>query len=83
MNPTPKEQLNCPAQGPISVFVGIDWADAKHDIWPASADEFRMRAASRGETLIRSRSRKSGSAWSEHSIGLPATQWLEALRVSL
>ena len=32
MNPTPKEQLSCPAQGPISVFVGIDWADAKHDI---------------------------------------------------
>ena len=43
---------------------------------------FEMRAASRGETLINSRSRKR-SAWSEHSIGLPATQWLEALRVSL
>ena len=32
MNPTPKEQPSCPAQAPISVFVGIDWADAKHDI---------------------------------------------------
>ena len=42
-----------------------------------------MRAASHGETLIRSRNRNGGSAWSEHSIGLPATQWLEALRVSL
>ena len=32
MNPTPKRQANCPAQATISVFVGIDWADAKHDI---------------------------------------------------
>ena len=32
MNPNPKEQPSCPAHGPISVFVGIDWADAKHDI---------------------------------------------------
>ena len=32
MNPTPKKQLSCPAPTAISVFVGIDWADAKHDI---------------------------------------------------
>ncbi len=32
MNPTPKEQASSPTQTSISVFVGIDWADAKHDI---------------------------------------------------
>ena len=31
MNPTPNEQLCCPI-ATVSVFVGIDWADAKHDI---------------------------------------------------
>jgi Transposase IS116/IS110/IS902 family len=39
MNPTPKEQPSCPAQVPISVFVGIDWADAKHDICLLLPDE--------------------------------------------
>ena len=39
MNPTPKEQPLCPAQVPISVFVGIDWADAKHDICLLLPDE--------------------------------------------
>ena len=28
MNPTPKQQLSCLAHSLISVFVGIDWADA-------------------------------------------------------
>jgi len=39
MNPTPKEQPSCPAPGPISAFVGIDWADAKHDICLLLPDE--------------------------------------------
>ena len=39
MNPTPKEQANCPAPTTISVFVGIDWADAKHDICLLLPDE--------------------------------------------
>ena len=39
MNPTPKEQANCPAPTTVSVFVGIDWADAKHDICLLLPDE--------------------------------------------
>ena len=39
MNPPSKEQASCPAQAPISVFVGIDWADAKHDICLLLPDE--------------------------------------------
>ena len=39
MNPIPKEQPSCPAPTTISAFVGIDWADAKHDICLLLPDE--------------------------------------------
>ena len=54
MNPTPKEQPSCPAQVPISVFVGIDWADAKHDIClllPGEEDARHLQIENTAEAL--------------------------------
>ena len=51
MNPTPKKQLSCPAPTAISVFVGIDWADAKHDICLLLSSEDEARHVQIENTL--------------------------------
>jgi hypothetical protein len=33
MNPVPKEQASCPAQPNFRFLVGIDWTDARQDIY--------------------------------------------------
>jgi transposase len=45
MNPSPKPPPTTPAQTPFAAFIGLDWADQKHDVCLQTADSHSTESA--------------------------------------